>query len=126
MGIGAAAAAAGTKKKLKCQSCGENNDVGSAQPYKGPKSKRAAKKSGALELDQREAKERESVQAVQEAALNASAATIAAAENAQPDQAIAGAGLGVELERLAKLYTDGLLDEAEFATAKARLFEGDS
>lgn len=44
-----------TKKKLKCLSCGEFNDVGSAKPYTGPKSKRAAKKSGALAIDERDA-----------------------------------------------------------------------
>ncbi|MPY95460.1 MAG: DUF2510 domain-containing protein [Acidimicrobiia bacterium] len=47
VGVGALA----TKKKLRCVSCGEYNDVGSAKPYNGPASKRAAKKSGALALD---------------------------------------------------------------------------
>jgi len=28
-----------TKKKLKCQTCGEYNDTGSAKPYDGPKSR---------------------------------------------------------------------------------------
>lgn len=51
VGVGAMA----TKKKLKCLSCGEFNDVGSAKPYTGPKSKRAAKKSGALAMDERDA-----------------------------------------------------------------------
>lgn len=43
-----------TKKKLKCQSCGEYNDTGRAKPYTGPASKRAGKRSGALELDERD------------------------------------------------------------------------
>jgi hypothetical protein len=33
-----------TKKKLKCQLCGEYNDVGHAQPYKGPAKRRLGKK----------------------------------------------------------------------------------
>ena len=35
-----------TKKKLKCKVCDEYNDVGNAQPYKGPASKRLGKKFG--------------------------------------------------------------------------------
>ncbi len=41
-GVGALVA----KKKMKCQSCGEYNDVGNAKPYNGPKSRSAAKKAG--------------------------------------------------------------------------------
>lgn len=26
-----------TKKKMKCQACGEFNDAGNAKPYKGPR-----------------------------------------------------------------------------------------
>jgi hypothetical protein len=37
-----------TKQKLKCQVCGEYNDVGNAQPYKGPASKRLGRKYGTL------------------------------------------------------------------------------
>jgi hypothetical protein len=29
-----------TKKKLKCQTCGEYNDTGSAKPFVGPNSKK--------------------------------------------------------------------------------------
>ncbi len=43
-----------TKKKLKCQSCGEYNDTGSSKPYTGPASKRAAKKSGGAAIDERD------------------------------------------------------------------------
>ena len=32
-----------TKKKLKCQICGEFNDTGNADPYTGPKSKKYQK-----------------------------------------------------------------------------------
>ncbi len=37
-----------TKQKLKCRICGEYNDVGNAEPYKGPSSKRLGKKYGTL------------------------------------------------------------------------------
>jgi hypothetical protein len=37
-----------TKKKMKCRVCSEYNDVGNAQPYKGPSSKRLGKKYGTL------------------------------------------------------------------------------
>lgn len=50
-GLAAAAAPLATKKKLKCQACGEYNDVGSAKPYTGPASKRAAKKAGTAAID---------------------------------------------------------------------------
>lgn len=32
-----------TKKKLKCQTCGEYNDTGNAQPYDGPSSRKYRK-----------------------------------------------------------------------------------
>jgi hypothetical protein len=32
-----------TKKKMKCQVCGEYNDTGNADPYEGPKSKKYRK-----------------------------------------------------------------------------------
>lgn len=47
VGVGAVV----TKKKLKCQSCGEFNDVGNAKAYNGPASKRAAKKAGTVQVD---------------------------------------------------------------------------
>lgn len=37
-----------TKKKMKCQVCGQYNDVGDAQPYKGPAQKRLGKKYGTM------------------------------------------------------------------------------
>jgi Protein of unknown function (DUF2510) len=33
---------------MKCKICGEYNDVGNAQPYKGPSSKRLGKKYGTI------------------------------------------------------------------------------
>ena len=118
VGVGAAAAAAGTKKKLKCQSCGEYNDVGSAKPYDGPKNKRAAKKSGALELDKRELVSREKEDAVKQASLDASAATIAAAT--QPPLASSG-DISSQLQQIAELHQGGVLDAQEFAAAKAKI-----
>lgn len=50
-GVAGAAAPLVTKKKLKCQSCGEYNDVGSAKPYTGAANKRAAKKAGTDAID---------------------------------------------------------------------------
>lgn len=50
-GLAAAAAPLATKKKLKCQACGEYNDVGSAKPYEGPASARAARKAGTAAID---------------------------------------------------------------------------
>jgi hypothetical protein len=35
-----------TKKKMKCRICGDYNDVGNAQPYKGPLSRRLGTKYG--------------------------------------------------------------------------------
>lgn len=35
-----------TKKKLKCQVCGQYNQTGNAKPYKGPANKRQGKKFG--------------------------------------------------------------------------------
>jgi hypothetical protein len=58
VGIGALA----TKKKLKCQTCGEYNDTGSAKPFNGPASrnwrKEWEKSEKAKSAAQREADER--------------------------------------------------------------------
>jgi hypothetical protein len=39
VGVGALA----TKKKLKCQTCGEYNDTGSAKPFTGPEGRKYRK-----------------------------------------------------------------------------------
>lgn len=53
-----------TKKKLKCQTCGEYNDTGNAQPFTGPESRKwrkayekeqAAKSAAVLAAEQRSA-----------------------------------------------------------------------
>jgi hypothetical protein len=55
-----------TKKKLKCQTCGEYNDTGNAQPFAGPESRKwrkvwekeqARKTAGQLEMEARAAEE---------------------------------------------------------------------
>lgn len=51
-----------TKKKLKCQTCGEYNDTGNAKPFTGPEDrkwrKRWEKEQSAKSAAQREAEER--------------------------------------------------------------------
>jgi DNA-directed RNA polymerase subunit RPC12/RpoP len=44
LGVGALV----TKKKLKCQACGEYNDVGNAQPYTGPANRKLGEKYGTI------------------------------------------------------------------------------
>jgi Protein of unknown function (DUF2510) len=64
VGVGALA----TKKKLKCQTCGEYNDTGSAKPYDGPASRKWRKEWEKIEraksAAQREADERAAQAAV--------------------------------------------------------------
>ena len=40
LGVAAVPAVMMTKKKLKCQTCGEYNDTGNAKPYNGPASRK--------------------------------------------------------------------------------------
>jgi len=90
-----------TKKKLKCTLCGEYNDTGTAKPWTGPDSKRAAKKFGTDELD--------------------APAPKVAAPTAAP---AATPSLADELGKLAALRDSGALTEDEFAAQKARLLPG--
>jgi len=70
-----------TKKKLKCQTCGEYNDTGNAKPYDGPADrkwrKRWEKEQTAKSAAQREAEERAALAAAK--ALVAEAARLQAA-----------------------------------------------
>lgn len=52
LGIAGAAVPLATKKKLKCQSCGEYNQTGSAKKYTGPANNRAARKAGTPMVDE--------------------------------------------------------------------------
>ena len=44
LGVAGVVAPMLTERKTKCRVCGESNDVGNAQPYKGPLSKCMGKK----------------------------------------------------------------------------------
>ncbi len=80
-----------TKKKLKCQRCGEYNDTGNGRPWTGPASRKYRKE---WETEQ------------------AARATTGAASPSTPTD---------ELERLARLHHEGVLSDEEFAAAKRRL-----
>lgn len=82
-----------TKKKMKCQRCGEYNDTGSGKPYEGPAS-RKYRKEWTAEQQHR--------------------------EPAQPGAPrLAGDDVAAELARLAGLHEEGVLTDEEFAAAKA-------
>jgi hypothetical protein len=88
-----------TKKKLKCLSCGEFNDVGNAKTYTGPASKRAAKKSGSAAIDQHDANTNaqgavtaEAMQAILQAANNVQAVEEELPSTATPPQLGVGEG----------------------------------
>jgi DNA-directed RNA polymerase subunit RPC12/RpoP len=83
-----------TKKKLKCQNCGEYNDTGNEKPYEGPADRKWRK------LYEREQAEL--------------AASVAAA--ASPPTSVAD-----ELKKLIDLRDTGTLTEDEFAHQKALL-----
>ncbi|MGI8756323.1 MAG: DUF2510 domain-containing protein [Acidimicrobiales bacterium] len=61
-----------TKKKLKCQTCGEYNDTGNAKPYDGPASRKWRKRWQAIE-DAKSSAEREAES--RQAKTNANALT---------------------------------------------------
>lgn len=75
-----------TKKKLKCQTCGEFNDTGNAKPFKGP----AARKWRKIYEKEQKAKSEATIAAEERSAELAAAAFIAelaAAEASQVPQA---------------------------------------
>ena len=84
-----------TKKKLKCQRCGEYNDAGNGKPYKGP-AKRKYRREYEDEMKQR--------------------GLDAAPE--QPELSVAQ-----EIALLADLRDRGALSDAEFETEKAKLLD---
>jgi hypothetical protein len=83
-----------TKKKLKCQRCGEYNDTGNGKPYTGPAARKYRR-----EWEQEQ-----------------TAARGQASPVAPGPQSVAE-----ELERLAQLHQAGSISDTEFATAKAQL-----
>lgn len=127
-----------TKKKLRCTRCGEWNDVGNAKQYTAPSSSKYRK------LEQRSV----SVAATPAVAPTAAPAnhganremwSCAAGHENHPSRTECGvcgkrphnaadratdtvaSTLMTDLERLAKLRTQGLLSEEEFGAAKAKL-----
>lgn len=80
-----------TKKKLKCQRCGEYNDTGNGKPYNGPDSRKFLKEWEA-----------------EQAARNAPA--VGMTDN-----------VAAEIGKLVAMHEGGSLTDEEFATAKARL-----
>lgn len=82
-----------TKKKLKCQVCGEYNDTGDAKPYNGPES-RKFRKGYEAEL---------------------------AAAPASPAPAAVASSTADEIRKLVELRDAGVLDDAEFQAQKAKL-----
>jgi hypothetical protein len=94
-----------TKKKLKCQVCGEYNDTGNAKRYDGPASRKYKKQYEA----------EKAARAAQPAAV---AAPIVAPSAVEPADLIS------HLERLASLHASGALSDDEFARMKADLLTG--
>ncbi len=86
-----------TKKKLKCQRCGEYNDTGNGKPYQGP-AKRKFRKEYEQEMADRGLQ----------------------AAPPQPELTLAQ-----ELEQLADLRDRGVLTAAEFDVQKAKLLDND-
>jgi hypothetical protein len=94
-----------TKKKLKCQVCGEYNDTGNAKVYDGPASRKYRK------------------------AYDAEKATRAAQTAIEPPPLPAPAPVAAptaddrlaRLERLASLHSSGALSDEEFQKMKADL-----
>ena len=94
-----------TKKKLKCQVCGEYNDAGNAQPYVGP----AARKY-------RKAYEAEKAARARQGATVASPSAVPdVVAPAAPHDRLA------RLERLASLHQAGALSDEEFQRMKAEI-----
>jgi hypothetical protein len=86
-----------TKKKLKCQRCGEYNDTGNGKPYQGP-AKRKYRKEYEAEMKTR--------------------GMVPAPE--QPELTLAQ-----ELGQLADLRDRGVLTSDEFEAQKAKLLDND-
>ena len=111
--IGAPLAAGGvlaTKKKLKCQRCGEYNDTGSGKPYDGPAGRKYRKEWKA---------EQKATQA--ETAPPSPTGPIPVVPLA--DQG-GSADLVTKLSELAELHRSGSLTDNEFAEAKSALLDG--
>lgn len=92
-----------TKKKLKCQVCGEYNDTGSAKPYGGPESRKY-----------RKAYEAELAAAKAVPAPAAAPAPVAPAARSVADQ----------IRELGGLLEQGLITQEQFEEQRDRLLAG--
>lgn len=94
-----------TKKKLKCNACGEYNQTGGAKPYKGPASKRLGKKYGTL--------------------VNMHDGTDDFADempdDLEDDETGPVADPAAEIRKLGDMHAEGLITDDEFAAAKAKI-----
>ena len=109
--IGAPLAAGGvlaTKKKLKCQRCGEYNDTGSGKPYDGPVGR----------------KYRKEWKAEQKTAQAKTPPPPPAAPIPAPAVQGGSADLVTKLSELTELHRSGSLTDSEFAEAKSALLDG--
>lgn len=84
-----------TKKKLKCQRCGEYNDAGNGKPYKGP-AKRKYRNEYEQEMHARDLP-------------------------VEPERV--ELSVGQEIQLLADLRASGALTDAEFEVQKAKLLD---
>jgi DNA-directed RNA polymerase subunit RPC12/RpoP len=90
-----------TKKKLKCQVCGEYNDTGNAKPYQGPASRKYRKQY--------------------ETEMKAAAAGAAPVSATTTQPASMGDDKLAKLERLASLRASGAISDEEYAAMKAEV-----
>lgn len=100
LGLAGGATALLTKKKLKCNACGEYSQTGRGRPYKGPKSRRLGKKYGTL-VSMHEGTDDFSDEVT---------------ESDDPPVSTAD-----EIAKLAEMHASGALTDDEFTAAKANL-----
>ena len=119
-----------TKKKLKCQTCGEFNDAGNAQPFDGPESRKwrkryekeqKAKSVAAIEAETRAAQIAAAAIAAEFAAAEAGQAP-SALEAPVPVSSPQGETDPVEqIKKLGELKDAGLMSEDEFIEKRNEL-----
>lgn len=109
-----------TKKKLKCQLCGEYNDTGTAKPYGGPANRKLATKLGTDEIPGSRRAAPPEVLATLEGGKIIGARQIASAP-AVPDAVAATVSMADALSKLVALRDAGALTDSEFAEQKSKL-----
>lgn len=118
-----------TKKKLKCQSCGEFNDVGNAKPYQAPKSAGEAAKvtprvgTPAWASDPTARHELRYWDGASWTEHVADAGVQSTDSGGEQQPAAVGGPVDVadQLRKLAELRDEGVLTDDEFDAQKARL-----